>query len=260
VAVTVLVQIGYPLVTDTVRPQVTVASVLVFCAAAVSDAARVHGLRGAVALLAVAGGGSLLVEAVGVRTGVPFGSYAYADDLGPQLLGVPAIVPLAWVMMAWPALVLGRTLAPLWRAPVPVVGGAALTAWDLFLDPQMIDAGHWRWTHPHPAAPLVPGVPLTNYAGWLAVAVVVLGVLDRLLPRQDRPSGPAAALYLWVYASSVVAHVAFFDRPGSALVGGLVMGALAVPFTLALLPGPRRALRPAPVGDTGTRTGGHQSA
>jgi len=30
-------------------------------------------------------------ETVGVRTGVPFGSYSYADTLGPRLLGVPVV-------------------------------------------------------------------------------------------------------------------------------------------------------------------------
>lgn len=231
----VLVQIGYPLVPDAARPQVTVLSVLVFAAATTSDVARVHGLRGAGILLAVAGGGGLLVEAVGVSTGVPFGDYAYADDLGATVLGVPAVVPLAWTMMAWPALVVGRTLAPRWSPlPVAIVGGVALAAWDLFLDPQMVDAGHWSWAHPQPSVPLVPGVPLTNYAGWLVTAVAMIGALHRLLPRQTGPSGPAATLYLWVYGSSVVAHVVFFGRPGSALVGGLVMGALALPFAHAL--------------------------
>jgi putative membrane protein len=229
---TVLVQIVYPLVPATARAEVTVLSVLVFCAASVGDAARVHGPRGAALLLAVAGGGGLLVEAVGVGTGVPFGTYAYTGGLGSALLGVPVVVPLAWAMMAWPALVVGRTLARRW--PVALVGGAALAAWDLFLDPQMVDAGYWSWAHPQPALPLVPGVPLTNYAGWLVVAVVMVGALDRLLPPTARPSGPAAALYLWTYGSSVLAHVVFFDRPGSALVGGLVMGTLAVPFARAL--------------------------
>ena len=206
-------------------------------------------------LLAVAGGGGLLVEAVGVHTGVPFGAYAYTGDLGAEVLGVPVVVPLAWTMMAWPALVVGRTLA---RRPVAVdravrrrpvgghdltglsrsrtalVGGVALAAWDLFLDPQMVDAGHWTWAHPDPGLPLVPGVPLTNYAGWLVVSVVMVGVLDRLLPRHSGPSGPAAALYLWTYGSSVLAHVVFFGRPGSALVGGLLMGALALPFARAV--------------------------
>jgi uncharacterized membrane protein len=233
--VAVLVQIVYPLLPAAAIAPATVASVLVFCAAAVSDATRVHGLRGGAVLLVVAGGGGLLVEAVGVHTGVPFGAYAYTGDLGAAVLGVPLVVPLAWTMMAWPALVVGRTLARRWPlAPVPLVGGAALAAWDLFLDPQMVDAGYWTWAHPHPALPLVPGVPVTNYAGWLLVAVVMVGVLHRTLPPHTGPSGPAAALYLWTYGSSVLAHVVFFDRPGSALVGGIAMGALALPFARAL--------------------------
>jgi uncharacterized membrane protein len=248
VGATVLVQIVYPLMPDALRTEITVASVLVFCAAALADAGRVHRLRGAAVLLAVAGGGGLLVEAVGVHTGLPFGAYAYTGDLGAEVLGVPAVVPLAWTMMAWPALVVGRTLAR--RVPVAVVGGAALAAWDLFLDPQMVDAGHWTWAHPDPGLPLVPGVPLTNYGGWLLVSVVMIGALDRLLPRHPAPSGPAAALYLWTYGSSVLAHVVFFDRPGSALVGGLVMGTLAVPFAWVLwTSAPRTA-----------RTRRHQSA
>jgi putative membrane protein len=235
VGAAVLVQICYPLVPDGARASATVVSVLVFCAASVSDAARVHGLRGVGILLAVAGGGGLAVEAVGVRTGVPFGTYAYTGDLGAMVLGVPAVVPLAWTMMAWPALVVGRTLHRRWPAvPVALVGGVALAAWDLFLDPQMVDAGYWTWAHPHPALPLVPGVPVTNYAGWLLVAVVMVGLLHRVLPSATRPSGPAAALYLWTYGSSVLAHVVFFDRPGSALVGGIAMGALALPFARAL--------------------------
>ena len=255
VGATVLVQIVYPLMPDALRTEITVASVLVFCAAALADAGRVHGLRGAAVLLAVAGGGGLLVEAAGVHTGIPFGPYTYTGDLGAEVLGVPVVVPLAWAMMAWPALVVGRTLA---RRPVAVdravrrrpvgghdltglsrsrtalVGGVALAAWDLFLDPQMVDAGHWTWAHPDPGLPLVPGVPLTNYGGWLVVSVVMVGVLDRLLPPHSGPSGPAAALYLWTYGSSVLAHVVFFSRPGSALVGGLLMGALALPFARAV--------------------------
>jgi carotene biosynthesis associated membrane protein len=239
----VLVQIVYPLTPGGTRTAITVLSVLVFAAASLADAVRRHGPRGGAALLAVAGGGGLLAEAVGVHTGFPFGSYSYAGTLGPQLLGVPLVVPLAWVMMAWPALVVGRTLG---RHPVTVtlLGAAALASWDVFLDPQMVDAGHWRWAAPDPGLPLVPGVPLTNYAGWLLVALVMIALLHRALEPQSGPSGPAAALFLWTYASSVLAHLAFFDRPGSALVGGLLMGLTAVPFARALWRSPRAAFDP----------------
>lgn len=241
VGAAVLVQIVYPLTPTELRTPVTMASVVVFAAASLADVGRLHGGRGVAVLVTVAGGGGLLAETVGLHTGLPFGVYAYTGTLGPQVLGVPVVVPLAWIMMAWPALVVGRTLA---RRPVAVavVGGAALAAWDVFLDPQMVAAGHWTWAEPDPGLPLVPGIPLTNYAGWVLVAVAMTAALHRFVgtPRrsgrsgQAAPSGPAAALYLWTYGSSVLAHVAFFGLPGSALVGGFVMGAVAVPFARAL--------------------------
>lgn len=237
VASAVLVQIVYPLIPDGARTAVTVASVVVFATASVADCARLHGVRGAVTLLVVAGGGGLVAEAVGVRTGLPFGEYTYTGTLGPEILDVPVVVPLAWAMMAWPALVVGRALAR--RAvSVTLVGAAALATWDVFLDPQMVDAGQWRWADPEPALPLVPGIPLTNYGGWVLVALVLVGLLHLLVddprPANRVPSGPAAALYLWTYGSSVLAHAVFFGLPGSALVGALLMGAVAVPFALVV--------------------------
>jgi putative membrane protein len=233
VAAAIGVQIAYPLMPEVWRTQVTVISVVVFCAAALADAARVHGIAGAGLLFAVAGGGGLLAEAIGVATGWPFGRYAYTGTLGPELLGVPVVVPLAWAMMTWPALVVARTLA-VRGAVVVVIGAAALTAWDVFLDPQMVAAGHWTWLDPQPALPLVPGIPLTNYAGWLLVSVLVMTVLTRTLRRERVPSAPAAALYLWVYFSSVLGHLVFFGLPGSAVTGGVLMGAVAVPFAVTL--------------------------
>ena len=233
VAAAIAVQILYPLTPEAWRTEVTVLSVVVFCLAAVADAARVHGLRGAAVLVATAGGGGLLAESVGVATGWPFGQYAYTGTLGAEVLGVPLVVPMAWVMMAWPALVVGRTLAR--RGPfVIAVAACALTAWDVFLDPQMVSAGHWSWLDPGHGLPLIPGIPLTNYAGWLLVSTLVMITLHHALPRTDRPSAPAATLYLWVYASSVLAHAVFFGLPGSAMTGGVLMGLVAVPFGVAI--------------------------
>jgi putative membrane protein len=233
-AAAIMVQIAYPLMPEAWRTEVTVTSVVVFFLAVVADVTRVHGAAGAALLVTVAGGAGLLAEAVGVATGWPFGRYAYSGTLGEELLGVPVVVPLAWVMMAWPALVVARTLAV--RGPAVVaVGAVALTTWDVFLDPQMVAAGHWSWTRPSPGLPLVPGIPLTNFAGWLLVSTLVITILNRLLPHDDRPSGPAAALYLWVYFSSVLGHLVFFGLPGSAVTGGLLMGAVAVPFGVRLL-------------------------
>jgi uncharacterized membrane protein len=233
VAAAILVQIAYPLTPEAWRTEVTVTSVVVFFLAAVADVARVHGVLGAALLVAIAGGGGLFAEAVGLATGRPFGRYTYTGTLGAEVLGVPLVVPMAWAMMAWPALIVARTLAA--RGPAVVaVGAVALTTWDVFLDPQMVAAGHWRWFDPRPGLPLVPGIPLTNYLGWLLVAAVVMALLHAALRRSRRPSAPAAALYLWVYFSSVLGHLAFFGLPGSAVTGGVLMGTVAVPFAVAL--------------------------
>jgi uncharacterized membrane protein len=213
----------------------TVLAVVLLAAAALTHAAATRGVRTALAVLLVAGGGGLLAETVGVRTGVPFGDYAYTGTLGPQLLGVPAIVPLAWAMLAYPALLVARTLVG--SRPVLVVPLAAwaLATWDVFLDPQMVDAGHWRWAHPTPALPGVTGIPLTNYLGWLLVAVLLQAVLSRVVPAGDPgPDVLPLLLYAWTYLSSVLAHLAFFGRPPVALVGGLLMGTVAIPLLVVL--------------------------
>ena len=117
-AAAVLTQVAYPLLDGTALRAATMLGVVLFAAASVGHAAAAYGARAAVAV--VVGrrrAPASLAEAVGVATGVPFGRYAYSGTLGPQVLGVPLLVPLAWTMMAYPALLLGRRLAGLGRRP-----------------------------------------------------------------------------------------------------------------------------------------------
>jgi putative membrane protein len=235
----VLAQIVYSMTEPGQRLVTTVVSVAAFAVASVCDAAARSGARAAVRLVLVAGGGGLLVEAVGVHTGFPFGDYRYTGTLGAEVLGVPVVVPLAWIMMAWPALLVGQALAGAVRASRLTVpfGAWALASWDVFLDPQMVDAGHWVWAHPEPG---LAGVPLTNFAGWLLVAVLMVLLLRPAAPSAsplaglDLRAGPAPLLYLWTYGSSVWAHAAFFGLPRVSLVAGVLMGLTAVPFAVVL--------------------------
>ncbi|GAB3596885.1 carotenoid biosynthesis protein [Angustibacter peucedani] len=240
-AATVLAQIAYPLTDGEPLRLLTIATVLLFAAASVLHAAATRGVLWALGLLVLAGGLGLGAEALGVRTGLPFGEYAYAGTLGPQVAGVPVVVPLAWVMMAYPCLLLGRRLARAAarrsRRPEPSslvvvpTGGLALAAWDLFLDPQMVAAGHWTWAHPTPCLPGVPGVPLTNFAGWLLVAVVMVAVLEGVLPQgRSAAEGVPGALLAWTWAGSALGNAVFFDRPWVAVWGGVAMGVVVVPY------------------------------
>lgn len=246
VVVGVLVQISYPLTSGTVLQVVTVTSVLLLATAGLLHAAGRWGARYSLLLLAAAGSIGLLAETVGVHTGYPFGEYTYSGRLGPRLAGVPVLVPIAWTMTAYPALLLGRRLAaennnrtPT-RTRTALLGGFTLAAWDLYLDPQMIAQGAWRFTDPYPALPGVPGIPLSNYAGWLLVALVMIAVLDRVLPvdsprsRAPDQEWPAAAVLAWIWLGSAVGNLVFFGRPWVALYGGVGMGLTVFPYLRGL--------------------------
>jgi len=231
-AAVVAVEIGYPLVDGPARARLVAATVALGFAASVWHAAATRGGRTAAALVAVTAGGGFAVEAVGVATGVPFGGYAYSGALGPRLAGVPLVIPLAWTWLAWPAwLAATRLVRP---GPARIgVAAVGLAAWDLFLDPQMVAEGYWRWDDPTPALPGVPGIPLTNYLGWLVVALAMMAALSRI-HTDGEPDGPAHAMYLWTYSSSVLALGVFLGLPAAAAWGGLGMGLVAVPLAVAL--------------------------
>ncbi|NYH42428.1 putative membrane protein [Micromonospora jinlongensis] len=251
-AILVLAQICYPLTTGATRAGLTVATVVLGWLLSVGHALLSRGPRVAAALVAVATGGGFAIEAIGVATGVPFGSYDYSGELGPKLAGVPLIIPLAWTWMAWPA----------WLAAVRLTGGGATTAggsgptlgrwvgrialatvglaaWDLFLDPQMVAEGYWVWRDATPALPGLPGIPVSNYLGWLLFAVLMMSALRPLAgpaaEHTDRRDHPMVALYLWTYFSSILAHAVFLDLPASALWGAAGMSVTAVPLAVTVL-------------------------
>jgi putative membrane protein len=237
-AVLILAQICYPLAHGRARAPLVIGTVILGFSISVSHALVTRGGRVAGALVAVTAAGGLAVETLGVHTGFPFGGYGYSGALGPRLLGVPLIIPLAWTWMAWPAWLVAATLTH--NRPVRVLlAGLGLAAWDLFLDPQMVAEGYWHWHDPEPGLPGVPGIPLTDYLGWLAVAVLMMALFaaaagSRVRVADRRRDAPMLALYLWTYLSSVLAHAAFLHLPGSAGWGALGMGLVAVPLVVAL--------------------------
>jgi putative membrane protein len=235
--VLVLTQICYPLTGGGVRAAFTVATVLLGYLLSVSHALLTRGPRVAAALVGTATLGGFAVEAVGVATGFPFGTYDYSGQLGPKVLGVPLIIPLAWTWMAWPAWLAAIRLTSR-RAGRTALAAVGLAAWDLFLDPQMVAEGYWRWLDPTPALPGVPGIPIGNYLGWLGFAVVLMTALSYAAgPAASSSTGgdlPLIVLWFWTYASSVLAHAVFLDLPASALWGGAVMGAVVLPLAVRL--------------------------
>ncbi len=112
-------------------------------------------------------------ELVGVHTGFPFGGYHYTDAIFPLAAGVPLVMMCAWMVLAGfvhqvvAMLQLPRTLSVLLFAGL-------LTSIDLVIDP--LAAGpleYWIWD----ATGAYYGIPVTNFAGWFLVSLVIAVVM-----------------------------------------------------------------------------------
>ncbi len=152
--------------------------------------------------------------------------------LGATVFDVPVVVPLAWAMMAYPCYVAATTLS---QRPwvIAVIGAWSLMAWDIFLDPMMVELRAWTWHGDTPSLPGIDEIPVQNFAGWFAAGLVITALL-LLLPNPRASANQPATLFLWVFASSVVAAAFFFDRPELAVVGGVAMGVVALPYAWRL--------------------------
>jgi uncharacterized membrane protein len=222
------------------------------------------------------------LEVLSVQTGFPYGWYSYSSKLGPGLAGVPFLVPLCWQMMAWNAWCVAGLIVPPTKLGARVTRGfklvlvaaLALTAWDVFLDPQMVRAGLWTWARHGEYV----GIPLENYAGWLFTAVILFAGFSRLhrsalhrsaldqsalhrsaldqsaLHRSASAARNAsqarltwfAALpvlsYVWTWFGSSIVNVFWWGQPIVGVAGLIAMGVFAVPalrilITSGLIPG-----------------------
>ena len=222
--VVLALQIPYPLLGEAGKRMVTVWSVVAFFATSSLHAWWSRGPRALAALVVVCVGGGLAVEAVGSRTGWPFGNYRYTSVLGWKISGVPIVVALAWAMFGWLGLLCAQRVGGGWRGTV--VGALALVAWDLFLDPQMVRAGGWVWENT--PGPSLHGIPMVNSAGWFAVGLVMMGLLLRAVPplRSGRFDDLGWMLLAWTLFSETLLFAVFFRWPGVAVVGTPALGAV----------------------------------
>ena len=205
-------------------PSATRALVLLMLATTMAEAAQARGWRRGLRPLAAAGGIGVAAELIGVRSGRLFGRYRYSGRLGPRVSGVPVLAAAAWALMARPAWVVAGRLARRRAARVPLAAGA-LTAWDVFLDPRMVREGYWSW----PAGGTYEGVPLSNFAGWLATSLAIFAAWSALDGDESAGDGGAVALYVWTWAGETLANAVVWRRPLVAAAGGAAMGAFAVP-------------------------------
>jgi len=164
-------------------------------------------------------------EFIGHSTGIPFGDYGYSGLLQPQIGGVPLLIPIAWFMLFPPAWAVSQVIIgkrDTWQKQIAFIAmsAVALTAWDLFLDPQMVAWGFWEWAYPYGYF----GIPFSNYVGWLIVSAIMTAVVRP----KDLPILPLGIVYAVVWFLQTFGQAIFWGQVGPAIFGGVAMGSIMI--------------------------------
>lgn len=116
----------------------------------------------------------VLVEIVGVQTGLIFGNYQYGPVLGPKIWGTPLMIGVNWTMLVYCAGSTVNYLLPELNIWIKATLGAILmTLLDVLIEPVAMDLNFWNWQDNI--------IPLQNYIAWFFVALPLLICYFKLL-------------------------------------------------------------------------------
>lgn len=142
----------------------------------------------------------VLVEALAIVTGFPYGSFAYSEGLGYLLFGlVPWTVAFAYPPILLGALTLAARVAGTDRLWFIIAGAVLVVVFDLVIDPAAVHAGFWYWEAPG----IYFGIPAVNFAGWLLTGAVYSALFtllawDRVIDTGGIPASVAGSSLLIV--------------------------------------------------------------
>ena len=154
------------------------------------------GLRSLALFLGIALTTSLIIENIGVATGLPFGSYHFATDRFTLWIGrVPLLVGMLYFgvgLIAW--FLAGAFFDKAGGASLvlakPPVAALLMVLWDLTMDPSFSTVGKtWVW---HQGGGFF-GVPWLNFAGWFVTTWLIFQLAALALPLSGHPSQTAFA-------------------------------------------------------------------
>lgn len=122
----------------------------------------------------------MIVEGIGVNTGLLFGDYTYGENLGIKVLGVPILIGINWVVLTFlTASISRRFISNKWIAVF--VGAALMVLLDLFIEPIAPIFDFWSWELGY--------APLRNYIDWFVVSLIMQVIVQKELP-EDSASFP----------------------------------------------------------------------
>jgi len=116
------------------------------------------------------------VEAIGVATGVLFGSYAYGHLFGFKVFETPVIIGVNWLFLALSAygVVQYFSKKAFYLILLPPL---IMTALDFLVEPVAMELGFWHWKNDI--------IPFQNYVMWFATSLIIHGLIYFFRPKID---------------------------------------------------------------------------
>nr|WP_294991117.1 carotenoid biosynthesis protein [uncultured Sediminibacterium sp.] len=135
----------------------------------------------------------VVVEIIGVNTGLLFGSYVYGTVLGPKIYGVPWLIGVNWFVMVYGSGVIMHRMhewintrfgasdigmsKKIILFSFIIDGGLLTVLFDWVMEPVAIKLGFWQWEG--------GVIPFFNYVCWFLISSLLLLLFKRLDFQKD---------------------------------------------------------------------------
>ncbi|MEC5164388.1 putative membrane protein [Flavobacterium sp. PL11] len=113
------------------------------------------------------------VEAIGVATGILFGSYSYGKYFGIKLFETPLLIGVNWLFLALSShgVVQYFTKKSILLIIIPSL---IMTGLDFFIEPVAMELGFWGWENNI--------IPFQNYVMWFVTSALIHGIIYYFRP------------------------------------------------------------------------------
>lgn len=201
-------------------PIVSILAMIGFCIPAFLSIRAHRGTKSAIIACTALGLFALGFETIAILTGFPYGTFSYAETLGPKIAGVtPLSVFFGWTPIVIGTAVLGRYIP---TKQIFFSGLALLILADLVIDPGATALGFWIWESD---AVSFYGVPLQNFAGWALSGAVGIFIAQKFFPKKPSRSDKYA-LHGLLFITSFWVGVDVHEQ----LIAAVILGILLVIF------------------------------
>jgi len=105
----------------------------------------------------------LIVEMIGVNTGIIFGEYSYGPNLGLKILNTPVIIGLNWLILVYITSSMFEKINIHTNYKI-LLASVSMLAYDIVLEQVAPFTGMWNWHEGN--------IPVRNYMAWFVIALI----------------------------------------------------------------------------------------